>query len=257
MRRKVFRFLILFFIIFLIGSLSLGCKKKTTEGMGGTITILSDWGYNIGALLTGLGLGGLAFALAAKDTLANLFGSIMIMIDRPFRMGDWILTPTVEGTVEDIGFRSTKIRTFAQALVSVPNSIVSNEPITNWTRMGKRRITFRLGVKYDTTPEQMRKLVKEIKEMLHLYDEIHPQTIYVYFENFGDSALEIFLYFFTKTTNWMKYLEIKEEVNLRIMKILDEVGVEVAFPSTSLYVEKEKPILKTFEDVKYKKKGIS
>jgi MscS family membrane protein len=212
---------------------------KTIIIIIGTITIIDLWGYNVGALLTGLGLGGLAFALAAQDTLANFFGSLMIMLDRPFVIGDWILTPTVEGTVEDIGFRSTKVRTFAQAVVSVPNSIVSNEPITNWTRMGKRRVHFTLGITYDTDSKKMKEVTKSIRNMLKLHKGVHPDTIMVYFENFGDSSLNIFIYFFTKTTQWEEYLEVKEQINLELMDILENLDVDVAFPSRSVYIEKE------------------
>ncbi|MFA1822484.1 mechanosensitive ion channel family protein [Virgibacillus oceani] len=104
--------------------------------------IAQEFGYDVNGFVAGLGIGGLAFALAAKDALANMFGGIIIITKKPFTIGDWVLTPSVEGTVEDISFRSTKVRTFAQALVTVPNATLSNEPITNWSKMGKRQITF-------------------------------------------------------------------------------------------------------------------
>ncbi len=201
------------------------------------IFILQEWGYNIGAIITGLGIGGLAVALAARDTLANLFGSLIILFDKPFQIGDWIVIGNIEGTVEDIGFRSTKIRTFAQALVSVPNSKVANESIINWSKMGKRRIKFMLGIKYSTPVDKIKKAVEQIREMLLNHPEIHKQTVFVYFNEFGDSSLNIFLYFFTITTNWQKYLEIREDVFLKIMKILEELDIEIAFPSTSIYFE--------------------
>jgi MscS family membrane protein len=203
----------------------------------GAVTIVQEWYANIAGLLTGLGLGGLAFALAAQDTAANLFGGITIMMDRPFAVGDWIETPHVEGTVEDIGFRSTKVRTFAQALVNVPNSVLSKNSITNWSRMGKRRITYRLGITYGTTPEQIRQCVDRIRKMLESHPEVHPQTIFVYFERFGESSLDIFLYFFTKTTKWQEFLGVQEDINLRIMDILDEMGISIAFPLRRIYIE--------------------
>lgn len=203
----------------------------------GTIVIVQEWEYDVAGLLAGLGLGGLAFALAAKDTAANLFGSIMIMVDRPFMIGDWIMTPHVEGTVEEIGFRSTRMRTFAQALVTIPNALMSTDPITNWSRMGKRRITFRLGVTYSTNAQKMGECLRRLREMLESHPEVHPQTVFVYFERFGDSALEIFLYFFTQTTNWQKFLEVQEDINLKIMSILEELDIAVAFPSRSIYIE--------------------
>jgi MscS family membrane protein len=206
----------------------------------GITVIAKEWRYDLGALLTGLGLGGLAFALAAQDTLANMFGGMTIMLDKPFSVGDWILTPDVEGTVEDIGFRSTRIRTFAHALVTVPNSTLAKTAITNWSRMGKRRITFNLRIKYQTTAEKMNILLEKTREMLTSHAEIHQQTIFVFFDKFGEDSYELFFYFFTKTTNWQKFLEVKEDVNLRIMQILDELEIELAFPSTSVYIENEK-----------------
>ncbi len=206
----------------------------------GFLVIIQEWGFNIGALITGLGIGGVAVALAARDTVANFFGSLMILFDTPFRIGDWIETSKMEGVVEDIGFRSTKVRTFAQALVSVPNSILANEVITNWSKMGKRRITYKIGIKYSTPVEKIRKIVDAVRNMLENHNEIDKQTIFVYFDEFADSSLNIFLYFFTKTINWQKYLEVREDVNLKILEIFEKEGVEFAFPSTSVYIENNK-----------------
>ncbi|GEA13911.1 mechanosensitive ion channel protein [Moorella sp. E308F] len=202
------------------------------------MVVAVEWNYNINGLITGLGLGGLAFSLAAKDTLANMFGGMVIFLDKPFTIGDWISTPSVEGTVEDITFRSTKIRTFAHALVTVPNATLANEPITNWSRMGKRRITFHLGVTYTTSRSKLEKCVQAIRAMLEEHPGIHKETIFVYFERFNESSLDIFLYFFTNTTDWKEYLSIREDVNFKIMQILEQEGVSVAFPSRSIYIEK-------------------
>ncbi len=228
-------------------------KKNITVGLGyipffnkfikflviifGLIFLLQEWGYNIGAIITGLGIGGLAVALAARETLANFFGSLTILFDKPFQIGDWIVIGNIEGTVEDIGFRSTKIRTFAQALVTVPNSKVASEEIINWSKMGKRRIKFMLGVKYSTPVEKVKKAVNEIRKMLLEHPEIHKQTVFVYFNEFGESSLNIFLYFFTKTTNWQKYLEVREDVLIKIIEILNSLEIEIAFPSQSVYFE--------------------
>ncbi|PKM80811.1 MAG: mechanosensitive ion channel protein [Firmicutes bacterium HGW-Firmicutes-14] len=202
------------------------------------VTIIAqEWDYNVSSLIAGLGLGGLAFALAAKDSAANIFGGVVIITDKPFSIGDWISTPSVEGVVEDINFRSTKIRTFAQAVVTVPNATLANEPVTNYTRMGMRRITFNLGVTYDTSREKIKKCVTEIKNMLETHPEIHPETIFVRFDSFGASSLDIFLYFFTVTTVWGEFLRVKEDINFKIMEILEKEGVSVAFPSTSVYFE--------------------
>lgn len=206
--------------------------------------IVQEWGYNINGLIAGLGLGGLALAMAAKDALANIFGGVVILVDKPFSIGDWITTSSVEGTVEDINFRSTKIRTFAQALVTVPNSTLANEAITNWSKMGKRRITFHLGISYTTPRNKLEKCINEIRTMLEKHPEIHKETIFVQFENFGDSSLELFLYFFTITTEWGQYLKVKEDVNLKIMEILEREGVSVALPSRSIYLETQNDVVK-------------
>jgi len=199
--------------------------------------VAQEWGYNVSGFVAGLGLGGLAVALAAKDALGNIFGGIVIITEKPFSIGDWILTPSVEGTVEDITFRSTKVRTFADAVVTVPNATLANEPITNWSRMGKRRITFYLGVTYSTPVEKLRRCVEQIREMLYNHPGVHRETIFVSFDRFNDSSLDIYLYFFTVTTNRGEYLQVKEDVNFRIMEILEKEGVSVAFPSRSIYME--------------------
>lgn len=195
-----------------------------------------EFDYDVNGLVAGLGLGGLAFALAAKEAVGNLIGGIVIVTEKPFSIGDWILTPSVEGTVEDINFRSTKIRTFSQALVTVPNSTLANEPITNWSRMGKRRITFHLGLNYRTTKDQIQRVVTRVEALLKNHQDIHPDTIMVAFDHYNESSLDILLYFFTNSTVWAEHLKIKHEINLEIMGILEEEGVEVAFPSRTIYV---------------------
>jgi len=203
----------------------------------GLIAIFQEWGFNVSGFLASLGLVGMAFALAAKDTAANLFGSLVIFTDRPFKVGDWIHTPDVEGTIEEIGIRSTKVRTFAQALVSVPNGSLANSAILNWSRMGKRRIKMTIGLTYSTTARQMQTILDEIRTLLGNDPEIHPETIHIYFTDFQESALGIFCYFFTNTTNWGEYMGVRERINLEIMKIVERNGAAFAFPSHSLYIE--------------------
>lgn len=214
--------------------------RLITVLIGFTI-VAQEWNYNISGLIAGLGLGGLAVALAAKDALANIFGGVVIITDKPFTVGDWIKTPSVEGVVEDISFRSTKIRTFANALVTVPNSTLANEPITNWSRMEKRRVTFYLGVTYGTPLEKIKKCVSEIKSMLENHPKIHKEMILVNFDKFGESSLDIFVYFYTVSTVWKEHLQVKEDVNCKIMEILEREGVSVAFPSRSIYFETSIP----------------
>lgn len=212
---------------------------KVVLAIVGLALMIQEWDYNITTLLTGLGLGGLAFALAAQDTLSNFFGSVMIIADRPFRVGDWILTSGAEGVVEEIGFRSTKIRTFSEALVSIPNSVLSKEAITNWSRMGKRRVTFRLGLSYGTPPGMVKSFAQRAKELLDSNGNVSPGTV-VLFDAFGEYSLEVLFYFYTNTTKWQEYLEIKEAVNLQLMVLLEEMNLSLAFPSRSIYVENSK-----------------
>lgn len=200
--------------------------------------ILDVWEYNIGGFIAGLGLGGLAFALAAQDTVANFFGGVVIIVEKPFKKGDWILTPTVEGTVEDITFRSTTIRTFADALVTVPNSKLVNEPITNWSMMRKRRVTFHLKVSHYTPLEKIKTVTARIGEMLRGHKDVHPDTIFVYFSEISETSYDIFIYFFTKTTVWAEYLAAKEDINLKLMQILEEEGVELAVSNHIVEINK-------------------
>lgn len=205
----------------------------------GAMTILQQWGLNVSGFIASLGLGGLAFALAAKDTAANLFGSLVIFIDKPFNVGDWIKTPEVEGTIVDIGIRSTIVRTFAQALVTVPNANLANAAIINWSRMGKRRIKTTLGLTYNTTPEQITTILEDLKIYLENHEDIDQDTIFINFSGFGASTLDIFCYFFTKTTNWGEYMNVKEKVFLEFMKIITHKNqASFAFPSQSVYLEK-------------------
>jgi len=200
------------------------------------LMVLQESGVQIAGILAGLGIGGLAVALAAKDTLANVFGTITIVADYPFDIGDWIKTNDVEGTVEDIGFRSTKVRTFGNSLVAVPNAKLAGSAIENFSRMFKRRISFRIGVTYETTPDQMREALARVRDVLRNHDEIRQDFWLVYFTDFADSALEIMVYCFSKTTVWAEFLAVRESLNLQLMQTLDEIGVEFAFPSRAVYM---------------------
>lgn len=199
------------------------------------VMIANEFEYDVNGFIAGLGLGGLAFALAAKDALANIFGGVVIILEKPFSIGDWISTPSVEGTVESITFRSTLIRSFDEAIITVPNSTLANEPITNYTRRGKRRINYHLKLSYLTSSEQMQACVERIKQMLNNHSEIHPQTVIANFESFGESSLDIIIYCFTKTTVWNEYLEVRQDINLKIMKIMEDMNIKTALPGRTLY----------------------
>lgn len=203
----------------------------------GFLMILQSWGVNITAFIASLGLGGLAFALAAKDTAANLFGSLVILADRPFNVGDWVEINGKEGVVEEIGIRSTRIRTFGQSQVTIPNAIVANTSISNWTRMGKRRIKESLGLTYDTTSKQLEDIMAQMQTYLTQNEHIHDDGVVVSFTEFGGSSLNILYQYFTKTTTYKEYLKIKESANFAFMKIVEQNGSSFAFPSQSIYVE--------------------
>jgi len=209
----------------LIGGIGLGAMLKV-------------WGVNVTALFASLGLGGLAFALAARDTAANLFGSFALLADRSIRIGEWVKIGSVEGVVENVGMRTTKIRSFQKSLITVPNQVVANTPIENFSRRGIRRIKMTIGLTYGTTSEQIIQIKSDIKTMLLEHEGIaQDESLMVNFNNFGDSSLNIFIYTFAHTANWARYLEIREDIHLKIMKIVEENGSSFAFPSQSVYVE--------------------
>ncbi len=219
------------------GNFILTIIKILIGGMG-LGAMLQVWGINVTALVASLGIGGLAFALAAKDAAANLFGSFSVLADKSIRIGEWIKVGGVEGTVEDIGMRTTKIRSFGKSLITVPNQIVANNPIENFSRRGIRRIKMRVGLTYSTNAQQINSIVQEIKYMLENHEGIsQSDTLIVNFESFGDSALNIFIYTFTSTANWARYLDIRENVQIEIMRIVEENGSSFAFPSQSIYLE--------------------
>ena len=197
---------------------------------------IQNLGYSISGLLASLGIGGLAVALAAKDTLANVFGSLMIILDRPFHIGDWVKAGDLEGTVEEVGFRSTKIRTFAKTLISVPNSTITNMAIDNFSRMPKRRIKLTVGVTYETTPAQMNEAVERIRGLLRSHPAIDQEFFLVNFTDFGPSSLDILVYCFTTTTVWGDYLTARQELCLQIMETLEELGLEIAFPTRTVWL---------------------
>ncbi len=205
-----------------------------------SIAIVADiFGYNVNGFVAGLGLGGLAFALAAQDAISNLFGGFIIVTEKPFTLGDWVETPSIEGFIEDITFRSTKVRTFADGLVSVPNATLVNEPITNWSKMGKREVNFNVTITYDTSAEKIKQFTNKMDTLLNEDDEIDKELIFVRMNEYGEHGIKIFIYFFTKATTWGEYLRVRERINYEIMQALHEYGIEIAIPSRKLYTEKE------------------
>lgn len=201
------------------------------------VTVAREWNYDISGFIASLSIGSVAVAFAAKDALANVFGSLIIVLDKPFKIGDWIMANGVEGVVEKVSFRSTCIRTFPQELVYVPNSLLSNTPIINYTLREKRRIDFTLGLTYSTTAAQIENTVNKIKEYLTTNPYIFNDDIRVHFVNYNSSSLDIRVTCYARTGEQKEYLNILQEINIKIMSLLEEAGVSCAFPSTSIYFE--------------------
>ncbi len=210
---------------------------KLTIGLICSVWVIQLLGYNVSTLIAGLGIGGLAVALALQDTLANFFGSIFILLDRPFGVGDWIKLGNEEGIVEDIGFRSTRVRTWPATLVSIPNKTVASATIDNWSKMPKRRVFQTVGVTYETTPEQMEQAIAAIRDIIENDNGVDKEYIVVRFTDFGESSLNILLYYFTKALAFADHLETKERINLAIMHSLSEMGLSIAFPTRTVYFE--------------------
>ncbi len=196
-------------------------------------------GYKVSALLAGLGIGGLAVALALQDTLANLFASIIILLDQPFRVGDRIVVENTDGVVEEIGLRSTRIRTLSKTLVSIPNKIVAGTTIDNIDKMPKRKVSQVIGITYETTASQMEQALSELKKIISDDKGIDKDFFVVRFTDFGDSSLNIEIIYFTVTVDYDAHLAVKEKINLAIMRKIEELGLSMAFPSRTVYIKKD------------------
>ncbi len=207
----------------------------------GVVAILEEWQFNVGAVLGGLGLVGMAVALGAQGMIANLFAGVTIFLDGIFEKGDWIRGAGVEGTVEDIGFRTTKIRRFDKALTTIPNDKLTGDAVVNFSRMTNRRIYWKIGIEYSASEGQLRQIVNGIKA--HVHDntdfEVDPTkvTTLIHVDSFNDSSIDIMLYCFTTTTNWGEWMRIKEDLAFAIKAVVEGAGSGFAFPSTSIYVE--------------------
>jgi MscS family membrane protein len=214
---------------------------KLLLGVVGAAAILQIWGIEIGPLVAGLGLFGLAAALAAQDLFKNLLSGVLIIAEKRFDPGQWIkVDGVVEGTVESIGFRSTMVRQFDKAVVQVPNAKLADTAVINFSAMTHRRIYWKIGVLYDTTAAQLREVRDGIESYI-LEDEAFasPEDVstFVRIDSFNDSSIDIMVYCFTKTTDWGEWLKVKEALAYRIKEIVEGAGTGFAFPSRSLYVE--------------------
>ena len=209
------------------------------------LIILQTLGFSVSGVLAFGGLGGIAVGFAAKDLLSNFFGGLMIFLDRPFGVGDWIRSPDrdIEGTVESLGWRLTTIRTFDKRPLYVPNATFLSIAVENPSRMSHRRIYEMIGVRYDDA-DQIQVIVERVKHMLEQHPDIDSsQTLMVNFNQFGPSSLDFFIYCFTNTTVWTEYHLVKEDVLLKAYNLITELGAEVAFPTQTLHLQVEPEVL--------------
>jgi len=223
---EVKNYLLKFLKIFLFGS--------------GIVAVLAQWGINPWPYFAGIGVLSLPFAFAAKDAVSNLFGGIkLILIDRAFSVGDWIEAPSIgHGTVEQITLSTVKIRKFSKALQSIPNGVIANAAITNWSRMSNRRVKMDIGLIYSTTSDQFETILNNIRTYISEDERVdHDVTEMVHLVAFNDSSVDINIYYYTKTTDWLLWRGIVEEHMLAIMRIIESAGSGFAFPSRSVYVE--------------------
>lgn len=219
--------------------LAIGKLLRTAVVVTVVLIALQSIGVSVAGVLAAGGIGGIAIGFAAKDLLANFFGALMIFLDRPFSVGDWIRSPDreIEGTVESIGWRLTCIRTFDKRPLYVPNSVFTQIAVENPSRMSNRRIHETVGLRYEDS-RQVEEVVRRVREMLLAHPEIDTtQTLMVNFNCFGAYSLDFFIYTFTRTTQWVRYHEIKQDVLLKTLAIIHDCGADVAFPTSTVQLQ--------------------
>lgn len=192
----------------------------------------------LSSILAGLGIGGAALALASQDIIKNFFGGFVILTDKSFSVGDWIKVDTFEGTVEELGLRSTKIRTIDKELVVVPNSRFADREVINFSIRENRRVSFILGISYTTSTEKLRMLIESIKNMLDSHSGVKQDSAIVKLSDFGPSSLEISVQYLTNTSGYKEYLDIKNDVNFKIIDIFNRESIQFAYPSMNIYTGK-------------------
>ncbi|MEW8344153.1 MAG: mechanosensitive ion channel family protein [Candidatus Thiodiazotropha sp.] len=205
----------------------------------GFVFIADNLNVDISSLLAGLGLGGLAFALAAKDMVQNLFGSVTVLMDRTFSVGDWIVVDDVEGTVERIGFRSTRVRTFYNSVVTVPNSKFITATVDNMGERRYRRLSCKLSLTYDTPPDRIEAFCEGVRELVRQHPYMRKDYYHAYLNEFAGSSLDVLLYVFWETPEWNTELRERHRFMLDILRLAQRLGVEFAFPTQTLYMKKE------------------
>jgi MscS family membrane protein len=201
----------------------------------GLLLTVQSLGYNVSAILSGLGIGGLAFALAAQDTIANLFGSIVVAIDQPFKLGETVKIGAHVGTVEDIGLRSTKLRLADKSLIIIPNKTVSSEAIVNLSRFTGRRVEQVLPLTYATKPAQLEALVQEIGDLIRHEAEVNPTSVMVYFRDLSPSSLDLWLVYVAQDADFQKHMALRQRLNLAFMRAVEARGLAFASPAQTVY----------------------
>ena len=203
------------------------------------VTIAVEFNFKqLSSILAGLGIGGAALALASQDLIKNFFGGFVILTDKSFSVGDWIKVDSFEGTVEELGLRSTKIRTIEKEIVIVPNSRFADREVINYSLRENRRVNFTLGVVYGTPPEKIKSVIEKIESMLEFHPRVKEDSYLVKFSNFGASSLDIVVQYLTNTASYNEFMEIKNDINFKIIDIFKDEEVEFAFPSMSVYMNK-------------------
>ncbi len=200
----------------------------------GVLLVAQSLGADVKAFLAGLGIGGLAFALAAQDTIANVFGSVVVAIDQPYRLGEFVQIGSFMGTVEDIGLRSTKLRTPQRTVVIIPNKSVAETAINNFSRMPQRRVEQTIGVTYGSKPGQVEALVKDIRQLLQTSPEVHQDFIAVNFLNFGAFSLDIQIIYYASDPDLKKTFDLREQINFSLMRLVEKHGLSFAFPTQTI-----------------------
>ena len=199
--------------------------------------VLAILEINLTGLIAGLGLGGVIVTQKEQDTEKNIFGGVVIFIDKPFVVGDWIEMDNYEGTIEDITFRTTRIRTFENALVNIPNAIIADASVTNWSKMEKRRYKTNLCVELNTPLEKIKKKKTRIEKMLQERESVYDDSIIVRFDQITDNGINILIYTYTNSVSYASYLKEVEDINMKIMKILREENIELAYDTKTVYVK--------------------
>ena len=198
------------------------------------VLVANEWGFNVSGFVAGLGLGGLAFALAAKDMLANIFAGVVILMEKPFTIGERISSGKAQGVVEDISFRSTRIRAGDQSLITVPNSLLGNDTIINFSRMDRRKVAFYIGLAPDTDGPAVQNVINNIRELLQIHPGLQPDNPTVVFDSFNANSLDILITYYTITTNGDELQGIKQDINLKIREIVAGQGIKLAVPTQTI-----------------------